>query len=210
RPSSEADSPTRSVASESRKPGAYAPTRSSGSLMLRTLHAPVREPEPAEVDSRIAGAPALEEAADRRVQHDAVELVASEEAMPTHCCVLRGDSLQRAVELPGEDDVDDVLLPHRQFGRDRVDDCHRPLEERRLDADLLVELAPERVGEALARVDAAAGQQPRLAPGLLVPDEQHAVVPAQDRGDADPWLVASAAGGPTAGSTRHTAARPRG
>src|SRR5438093_8045870 len=128
--SSEADSPTRSVASESRKPGAYAATRSSGSLMLRTLHAPLREPEPAEVDSRIAGAPALEEPADRRVQDDAVELVASEEAMPTHRCVLRGNSLERAVELPGEDDVHDVLLPHRQLGRDRVDDCHRPLEER--------------------------------------------------------------------------------
>src|SRR5690349_17841066 len=46
----------------------------------------------------------------------------------------------------------------------------------------------ERVGERLAGVDAAAGEQPVLLAGLLVAAEQHAVAPAQDCGDADPRL----------------------
>ena len=44
-----------------------------------------------------------------------------------------------------------------------------------LDADLLEQLAVQRVDEALARVHAAAGQQPVLLAVLLVPAEQDAV-----------------------------------
>ena len=58
----------------------------------------------------------------------------------------------------------------------------------------------QRVGEALARVDAAAGQQPVLAaPGLLVPAEQDAVLPAQHGGHADTRLD----------SRHHTADEPK-
>ena len=51
--------------------------------------------------------------------------------------------------------------------------------------ELLAELAPQRLVERLAAVDAAAREQPVLLAGLLLPAEQHAVVPADQRGDAD-------------------------
>ena len=57
-----------------------------------------------------------------------------------------------------------------------------------VDPELLGQLAVERVDEALAGVDAAAGEQPVLAAALLVPAEQQAPLPAQDRRDADPRL----------------------
>ena len=59
-----------------------------------------------------------------------------------------------------------------------------------VDPDLLRELAVQRVDEALARVDAAARQQPVLLSRLLVPAEQHPALPAQDRRDADARLGA--------------------
>ncbi len=56
-------------------------------------------------------------------------------------------------------------------------------------ADLLLELAPQRLDEAFAAVDAAARQQPVLAaPGLLVPAEQDAALPAEDGRDPDARL----------------------
>jgi hypothetical protein len=39
----------------------------------------------------------------------------------------------------------------------------------------------QRVDEALPTVDAAAGQEPILLAGLLVPAEEHTSLPAQDR-----------------------------
>ena len=63
-------------------------------------------------------------------------------------------------------------------------------------ADLLLELAAQRLDEALAAVDAAAGQQPVLAAaGLLVPAEEDAALPAEERGDADARLERHQAGG---------------
>src|SRR5690349_14021123 len=47
----------------------------------------------------------------------------------------------------------------------------------------------QRIDQALARVDAAAGKQPVLAALLLVAAEQDARLPAQQRGDADPRLA---------------------
>ena len=47
--------------------------------------------------------------------------------------------------------------------------------------ELLAELAPERLVERLAAVDAAAGQQPVLLARLLLAAEQHAVLPAEQR-----------------------------
>ena len=64
-----------------------------------------------------------------------------------------------------------------------------PLErELVVDPELLAELAPERVDEALAGVDPAAGQEPVLLRALLVTAEEDPVLPAEDRRDADPRL----------------------
>src|SRR4029453_12975970 len=85
-----------------------------------------------------------------------------------------------------EDDVDDVLRLAAAHRRDRVDDRDRSLERHRIvDSHLLEQLAPERVDERLARVDAAAWQEPVLASRLLVAAEQDEVLPTQERGDTD-------------------------
>ena len=104
--------------------------------------------------------------------------------------VVRGDLLERLPgQVAGEDDVHDVLGGEAAHRRDRVDDRHRPLDRHLgADADLLGELAVEGVDEALAGVDAAARQQPVLLAVLLVPAEEDARLPAQDRRDADPRL----------------------
>ena len=59
------------------------------------LCASSRRPESAEVDRRVARAPALQEALDRRVQDDLVELVRREQPVPADGCVLRRDRLER-------------------------------------------------------------------------------------------------------------------
>ena len=48
-------------------------------------------------------------------------------------------------------------------------------------ASFLVELAQQRLREALATAHAAAGQEPVLGAALLVPAEEDSVVPAEDR-----------------------------
>src|SRR6266536_63109 len=150
-----------------------------------------RSPESAEVDGRVAGGPALEEALDRRVQADLVELVRGEQAMAPHCGIPGGHRLERsATQVAREDDVDDVLGGEAADGRDRVDDRDRALDGRLVvDPELLGELAVKRVDEALARVDAASGKEPVVAFPLLVPAEQDASPPAQERRDTDPGLA---------------------
>src|SRR5437763_4125376 len=149
-----------------------------------------RSPQGAQVHRWVAGLPAAQEALDRRVEHDALELVDREQPMPLHGGVLRGHRLERApAEVAGEDDVDDVLRGEAPDGRDRVDDRDGALDRQLLvDSDLLRELAVQGVDEALARVHAAAREEPVLLAGLLVAAEEHAVAPAQDRGHADPRL----------------------
>ena len=93
------------------------------------------------------------------MQDDAVEVLHSEESMAAHRRVVRRDRLEGAsAKVAGEDDVDDVLRCEAPDGRDRVDDCDGTLDGQVfVDADLLGELAMERVDEALTGVDAAAG-----------------------------------------------------
>src|SRR5207342_2348068 len=100
----------------------------------------------------------------------------------------RSDGLERALaEVSREDDVDDVLGRERADRSDRVHDRDRTLDGRVVvDSDLLGQLTVKRVDEALAGVDAPAGEQPVLAAALLVPAEQQAPLPEQDRRDADP------------------------
>ena len=83
-----------------------------------------------------------------------------------------------------------MLRRQRETGRDRVDDRDRALERWRHDPDLLGDLALERVHQRLARVNAAAREQPDVAPALVVPAEQDAVTPPEERRDADPRLRA--------------------
>ena len=147
------------------------------------------------------------------MQDDAVQLIGGKEPVSLHRLVLRGDGLERAVDVAGEDDVDDVLRDEA-IGRDRVGDRDGPLEGRRLDAHLLRDLALERVEQALAGVDAAAGEQPASSPVLLVPAEQQALLPAQDGGHPHPRLGAHAlrprgAEAADASLARWAARRPR-
>src|SRR5947208_3375657 len=124
------------------------------------------------------------------MQDDVVEVVETEQSVPADGRVLRVDRLQRAsAEVAREDDVDDVLGREALHGRDRVDDRDRALNRHLLaDSELLPELSVQRIDQALARVHAPARQQPVLLAGLLVAAEQHPVVPAQQRRDADPGL----------------------
>src|SRR5581483_4774401 len=153
-------------------------------------------PQRAEVRGGIARLPAAEEALDGRMQCDAVEVGGVEQPVPAYRGVLRGHGLERpSGEVGREDDVHDVLRAEPALGRDRVDDRDRPLDWQLVgDADLLEQLAMERGDEALARIDAAAGQEPILAAaGLLVAAQQDAVLPAQNRRDTDARLLHQAA-----------------
>src|SRR5439155_22549006 len=147
-----------------------------------------RRPQCAEVDGGIARLPAAEETLDRWMEDDAVEILDAEEAMSAHGGVVRGDGLERAgAKIAGEDDVHDVLRGEAPHGGNRVDDRDGPFDREILvDADLLRELAVQRVDEALARVDTSAREQPVLAAGLFVAAQEHALSPAEDGRDADP------------------------
>src|SRR6266516_2458029 len=149
----------------------------------------LRCPERAQIHRRVARFPATQEALDRRMEHDVVELDTVEQPVASHRRILRRDSGERTPrEIAGEDDVHDVLDCEGPLRRDRVDEGDRPLDrDLVLDADLLVKLAVERVGETLAGVHASARQQPVLAAArLLVAAEQDPVLPPQQRRDPDP------------------------
>src|SRR5205823_10845905 len=102
-----------------------------------------RCPQRAEVDGRVAGLPAAEEALDRRVQNDPVEVLQAEEAVAADRGVVRRHCLEGArAEVAGEDDVDDVLRGEATHGSDRVDDRDRSFDRQVfVDADLFRELA---------------------------------------------------------------------
>src|SRR4051794_27466267 len=132
-------------------------------------------PERAQIHGRVARYPAAEEALDRRMDDDRVELRGVEEAVAADGGVVRRHRLERASgEIAREDDVHDVLRLQSALRRDRVDDRDRALDRQLVpDPDLLVELPVERIDEALAGVDAAAREQPVLAAAcLLVPAQE--------------------------------------
>ena len=147
-------------------------------------------PEGAEIDGRVARLPAREEALDRRVHDDVLQLLAGEQPRALDRCVPRLDVVERPVrQVGGEDDVDDVAAGQHRARRDRVDERDRPLElDVGLDRELLAQLAPERLDQRLADVDAASRQQPVLLARLLLAAEQHPALPAEDRRDADARL----------------------
>jgi len=70
-------------------------------------------------------------------------------------------TLERAVQLAGEDDMDDVLRPQTPLRRDRLDDRDRPLDRQLVaiahEARLFRQLALQRVDERLAARHAAPG-----------------------------------------------------
>ena len=68
----------------------------TGSTVLRSATCSSRgSPEGAEVDARVAGLPAGEEALDRRMEHDLFELRDREQPMAAHGSVLRRRPLER-------------------------------------------------------------------------------------------------------------------
>ena len=122
------------------------------------------------------------------MQHHTVQLVDREQPMASHRAVLRRHGFEGPPrQVPGEDDVDDVFRREGSNRRDRVHDRNRPLHRNVVvDADFLRQLTVQCVHEALARVDAPAGQEPVLAARLLMPAEQHPAAPAQNCRDANP------------------------
>src|SRR5579864_1264740 len=139
-------------------------------------------PQRPEIHGGIARLPPAQEALDRRMQDDVVELRTVEQTMAADRGVARRRRFEGpAGEIAGEDDVDNMLGNERALRGDRVHDRDRPLDrDLVLDAYLLAQLPVQRVGEALARVDAAAGQEPVVAAtGLLVLAEQDPLLPPQ-------------------------------
>ena len=145
-------------------------------------------PEGPEVDDRVAGLPACQEALDRRVQHDLVELVTAKSRAPRtaassevtsrasgrsrspakmmwttcFCAKLRTGAIESTMAT----------------GPSTGTSSSRPPRAARA----------QRVDQRLTRVDAAAGQEPVLLAGLLVAAKEDAPVPAEDRRDADARL----------------------
>ena len=76
----------------------------------RTCADVLRNPQRAEVDDRVAWPPARQEALDRRVEHDLLELRDGEEPVPPDGGVARCHGVERPVaEVSREDDVHDML-----------------------------------------------------------------------------------------------------
>src|SRR4051812_10214816 len=153
----------------------------------------LRCPHRTEIHRGVARLPAAQEPCDRRMEHDLVEVALVEEPVPAHRSVLRGDRFERASrQIAREDDVHDVLRGECALRSNRVDDRDRPFDGQLvLDPDLFAKLAVQGIDEALAGVDAAAREEPVLAPvRLLMAAEENPVLPAQERRDADPRLHA--------------------
>src|SRR5918996_1759473 len=153
----------------------------------------LRRPQRAQVHRGISRLPALQEALDRWMGRDPLELSHAERAVAAHRVILRADVLERPGHVRREDHVDDVL-PRRAGGwRDRVDErdgaLERDVHALREEPRLLPELALKRVQEALARLHAAAGQQPDLARTLVVSAQENATPPAQDRRHPHAWML---------------------
>src|SRR5215831_13444634 len=119
---------------------------------------PSRRPQRAEVDGRVAGLPAAEEALQRRVESDVVELPWIEKPMTADGGVLGSDALEGpAGQIGRKDDVNDMAADEGTPGSDRVDHRDRSLERQLLaDPHLLLELPPQSLHEAFSPVDAAA------------------------------------------------------
>src|SRR3990172_2566828 len=158
----------------------------------RSVRKPSGNPHRAEVYGRIARLPPPKEALDRRMQHDRPELLRSEESVAANRLVLGDELGERAIEIPGEDDVNDVFRPQAPLRRYRVDDRDRPFDRQLVAGPehpcLLDELAVERLREAFAAADSPARQEPVILPALLVPAEQDHPAPPQDGRHADAGL----------------------
>src|SRR4051794_2281226 len=89
----------------------------------------LRCPHGTEIYRGVARLPAAQEARDRRMKHDLVEVAFVEEPVAAHCRVLRGDRFERASrQVAREDDVYDVLRGERALRSNRVDDRDRPFD----------------------------------------------------------------------------------
>src|SRR3712207_4467714 len=111
------------------------------------------------------------------MKHDLVQLVDGEEPVAPDRRVLRRDGLERRVsEVTREDDVHDVLRGEGALWSDRIDDRHGTFDGYVVvEPDFLVELAMQRVHQALPGVDTTPRQQPVLLPVLLVATQKDPV-----------------------------------
>ena len=127
------------------------------------------------------------------MEHDPVELVEPETRCPRTASSV--DATRRvSLRLAGEDDVDDVLRRQGAARRDQSTIAIGPSNGAPRDPDLLGDLAVECIDQRLAGVHAATRKQPDIASALVVPAEQDAVAPAQERRDADPRLCGRSRG----------------
>ena len=85
----------------------------------------LRSPHLAEIDGRVPGLPALQEALNRWMQRNGVELLEPKRAMSAYGSVLRAHVLERPGHVGGEDHVDHVLSP-RDSVRERSSRRARP------------------------------------------------------------------------------------
>ena len=148
-------------------------------------------PERAEVDDRVARPPAAQEALDRRVQDDLVELVDARRAGGRGRPRPATSPLERAAaEVAREDDVHDVLRREARAGRDRVDDRDRaldgssssmPTSSRSSRCSASTRLSPE--------LTPPPGSSQYSLPGFSCRQSRIRSSPAQDRRDADPRLA---------------------
>src|SRR5688572_17151166 len=149
-------------------------------------------PHLAEVRGGVSRLPALQEAVNRWMEWNCVELAHEERAVTVYGVILRDDVLERPADVRREDHVDDVLAVRVGGRRDGIDDRDRPLERNLLPAGeepgLLEELASQRRDEALPHAHSSAGKQPHLTGRLLVAQQMNAPLSAQDRRNPDPRL----------------------
>ena len=126
------------------------------------------------------------------MEDDPVELVEREEPVAADGLVGRGDPFQRpARRSPAKMMWTTCFVVSARPGAIESTIAIGPSSGGAVDPDLLGDLAVERVHQRLARVDAAAREQPDVPPALVVAAEQDAVAPAQERRDADPGLAPS-------------------
>src|SRR5690348_5557302 len=136
---------------------------------------------------RVAGAPTLEEAVDRRAQVDRGQLGAVHQPVAVDGAVRRGDALEAAFGDVGvEDHVDDVLARPHSRRRDRLHDRDRTFQPDPLEAALLGELAGQGDVQGLALLHPASRQEPVRPVALLLLQEQHGIAVPEHGADPDP------------------------
>ena len=126
-----------------------------------------RSPERAEIDRRVSRLPAAEEALDRRMQDDLVQLVGREEPVAAHGRILRGDRSRATGRSRSPAKMMWTTCFAAKLRAGAIESTIATGPSTGISSSIptsSAQLAVQRVDEALAGVDAAARQEPVLAP----------------------------------------------